>query len=388
MNSIKVPPRESMSASVRKLRDFYHKKPSAPFVFREFGFYSLDRWIEEGYLKKYSDVKGDYNEYLKEIFGFDEPAHMDIWHLGWCEAEFYPKFDEILIEDRGDTEVVQDFAGRHVLFFKNRRSGFMPEYLTSPVTDVKSWEENVAWRLSAETQERFKDIDRNISRYVQAQKEGKIISQRMVGGYMYLRSLIGPEALCYAFYDMPELIHACMENWLKLADSVTEYIQRHVSYDEVFLAEDICYNSGPLISLDMIKKFLFPYYQQLITNIKVRQLDKERDLHVQIDTDGFCWPVIDLYREAVGADYFSPFEAASKSDILESSKKWPDLLMMGGIDKRILASTRKEIDRYLDNILPELHKRGGFIPTCDHGVPEEVSFENYMHFRKRLAEFA
>lgn len=32
-------------------------------------------------------------------------------------------------------------------------------------------------------------------------------------------------------------------------------------------------------------------------------------------------------------------------------------------------------------------KKGGYIPTCDHGVPEEVSFENYLHYRKRMLEY-
>ena len=47
-----------------------------------------------------------------------------------------------VLEDRGDYEVVQDFAGRHVLYFKGRRDGFMPEYLDHPVKDMKTWEEN------------------------------------------------------------------------------------------------------------------------------------------------------------------------------------------------------------------------------------------------------
>ena len=34
-------------------------------------------------------------------------------------------------------------------------------------------------------------------------------------------------------------------------------------------------------------------------------------------------------------------------------------------------------------------REGGiYIPTCDHGVPEEVEFEDYLHFRRRLLEFA
>ena len=81
-------PREKMSAGVRKLRDFYDGKPGAPFVLKEFGFYSLDRWIKEGHIKSPEEIEGDYDAYLREVFGFDEPGQHDIWNLGWCEAEF------------------------------------------------------------------------------------------------------------------------------------------------------------------------------------------------------------------------------------------------------------------------------------------------------------
>jgi hypothetical protein len=47
----------------------------------------------------------------------------------------------------------------------------------------------------------------------------------------------------------------------------------------------------------MIREFLFPYYQQLLSNIKARQLDKTRFLHFQLDTDGFSDPAIPLYKE-------------------------------------------------------------------------------------------
>jgi hypothetical protein len=99
-------------------------------------------------------------------------------------------------------------------------------------------------------------------------------------------------------------------------------------------------------------------------------------------------PVIDIYRDAIGMDEMSPFEAASGCDIIRVSQKYPDLLISGGIDKRVLCECNENIDRYLDGLLPQMQKRGGFIPTCDHGVPEEVEFENYLHFRKRMLEYA
>ena len=68
--------------------------------------------------------------------------------------------------------------------------------------------------------------------------------------------------------------------------------------------------------------------------------------------------------------------------------QYPDLRISGGVDKRVLAQGPKAIDEMIDRIFPAMQKRGGFLPTCDHGVPEEVSLQNYLHFRKRCLEFA
>ena len=51
--------------------------------------------------------------------------------------------------------------------------------------------------------------------------QGLMTCQRLVGGYMYLRSLMGPEAVMYVFYDNPELVHDCMKTWLALADGAS-----------------------------------------------------------------------------------------------------------------------------------------------------------------------
>ncbi|MCL2462381.1 MAG: hypothetical protein FWF44_06920 [Defluviitaleaceae bacterium] len=369
------------------IRDFYAIKPDAPLYQKEFGFYVMDKWIEEGYVKGYDEFpdRNAHYAYLADMFGFDPPANAGLGGLGWCEAEMVPCFETKTLEDRGEYELVQDWAGRHVLYFKGRRNGFMPEYVSHPVKDMRTWEENVKWRLDPRTPERLEQRTDEIGRAAAGAAVGHMVVQGVAGGYMYLRSLIGPLELPYKFYDEPELIHDCMKAWFELADFITAYHQERLDIDELFLAEDICYNHGPLISPDMIKEFLFPYYQQLYTNMKRRARDR-RPLHFQIDTDGFCEPVIDLYR-TLGVDYFSPFEIAAGNDPIEVGKRYPDLRMSGGIDKRVLAQTTDDIDRYLDNLLPVMRRRGGFIPTCDHGVPEEVPFENYMYFRKRMLEY-
>lgn len=322
---------------------------------------------------------------LAALFDFDEPGNHSLGQLGWCEAAFAPAFEEKVLEDRGGLEVVQDFAGRAVLCFTGRRSGFMPEYLDHPVKDRATWEECVKWRLDPATPSRYAGLAARMRAAREKAARGFMITQNLVGGYMYLRSLIGPGELPYKFYDEPELLHDCMETWLVLADSVIAKHQDHVTLDEIFLAEDICFNRGPLISPDMMSEFLLPYYRQLIANVRRRQIDKTRHLYVQIDTDGNALPVIPVYQR-LGMDVMSPFEAASGCDVVEVGRIYPGLAIFGGIDKRILAQDKSAIDREIERILPPMRERGGYIPTCDHGVPEEVPYGNYLHYRKRCVE--
>ena len=367
-----------MDEIIRKTRDFYTMKKHAPILQHEFGFYSMDRWIAEGHIKGRSDIDA--------ICGFDGHGKTDAYGLGWCEAPMMPEFEIKVLEDRGEYELVQDHAGRGVLCFKGRRSGFMPEYVTHPVKDWQTWERDVKWRLAPAAPGRKEAAEETAVRLRDAAAQGMMIGQNIIGGYMYLRSLAGPTEILYMVYDEPELVHDMMKTWFDVVDPVIAIHQQGATLDELFLAEDICYNMGPLMSPDMMREFLFPYYRQLIANIKARQLDKSRHLFLQIDTDGDCRPVIPAYME-LGADHFSPFEVASGCDVVEIAKQYPNLLMRGGIDKRILAQGKDAIDREIDRIMPFMSARGGYIPTCDHGVPEEVAFEDYVHFRKRLKEF-
>ncbi len=368
--------RERMCPAARRLRDAYAITPGAPLVRREFGYFCLERWLEEGL-----PPNADFNEF----FDYDSPGNHMLGQLGWCEAAFVPPFEVKILEERGDHEIEQDHAGRHVLYFKGRRHGFMPEYVDHPVKDWRTWEENVRWRLDPAAPQRYASIECLMTDARAAAAEGRMIVQNLIGGYMYLRSLIGPAELLYMFCEAPDLIHACMQAWFELADAVIARHQQYVTLDEVFLAEDICYRHGALISPDMMREFLLPYYAQLIRNIRARQIDPARHLYIQIDTDGFADPVIPLYRE-IGMDMMSPFEVAAGCDVLRIARKYPDLVIAGGMDKRVLAEGKGAIDRMVERIITPMRARGGYIPTCDHGVPEEVSLENYMHYRRRCVE--
>ena len=377
-------PEDRMPAHVRKLRAVYNVTPNAPIFQHEGWYYSIEAWREQGLPAHLEEGTPEWNEY----FSFDTAADHHVHGLGWCEAEMVPCFEEKVLERRDDgKEIIQDAVGRSVLMFHDKRSGFMPEYLDHPVKDRKTWEENIKWRLDPATPERLAAIGPRMEEAIGKAKQGYVMVQRVIGGYMYLRSLMGPEDLLYMFFDNPDLIHDCMKQWLKISDALIAEHQKYVSFDEIFFGEDICYNMGSLISPDMIEEFLMPYYKELIDNARARNMDQGRRLHMQLDTDGKCMPVIDIYQKWLDMDILSPFEVASGCDVVQVGKDYPDLIMIHGIDKRIMAKSKEAIDAELERIIPVMKARGGYIPACDHGVPPEVSLENYLHYRKRCLEY-
>ena len=363
--------------SGERMRATYEFKPVDHLFRREFYIWSeaIERWRGEG-------LPEDYEE--TNFFNYDPPGMVDVGlDLGWCEPPFLPGYEDKVVRDEGETEIIQDVAGRWLRVFKGRRHGFMPDYIKNPVTCMRDWEEEVAPRLNPNDPDRYVILAGACKHAAQRREaESLMVRQGMVGGYMYLRALVGPEDLLVAFCEQPELIHAMMRRWADVTNAGLEKIQQHVDLDELAIGEDICYVKGLLISPDMVREFLLPYSPEVVGNARRRQ---SRKIYFNVDTDGWAEPAVPLYLE-VGMDIMDPWEVASGCDVVKVGERWPDLVITGGIDKRVLAQDKDAINKHLEYIIPAMRDRGGYIPTCDHGVPLEVSFENYLHYRRRICE--
>jgi hypothetical protein len=73
--------------------------------------------------------------------------------------------------------------------------------------------------------------------------------------------------------------------------------------------------------------------------------------------------------------------------IEEVGKQYPDLVLLGGIDKREINKGPLAIDRELERRLPFLLQRGGYIPTLDHHVTPEISWPDFVYYRQKVAEY-
>jgi len=80
-----------------------------------------------------------------------------------------------------------------------------------------------------------------------------------------------------------------------------------------------------------------------------------------------------------GINCLFPYEVNSCTHPGELLDIYPNLRIMGGVDKMKLIEGPKAIKSYLESLVPYV-KRGGFIPFVDHRCPPDVTPENYLYY--------
>jgi len=201
-----------------------------------------------------------------------------------------------------------------------------------------------------------------------------------VGIYGSLRWLLGDEECLIAFRLDPELVHDIMEHMTALYLTLFEQVaSAGIRVDVVHIWEDMCGKQGPLISPKDWRDFMGPCYK------RIREFCDRNNIPIlSVDTDGQPDLIVPPMMEA-GVNFLFPMEVAAGCDVNIYREKYPNLAMMGGIDKRVLAKDPEAIDRELERVRPAMEK-GRYIPELDHCIPNNISWQNYSYFAKRLGQ--
>lgn len=361
----------------------------------EFGYWpdAIYRWYDEGLPKinppdiidyvqwvhgesdppqdVFQDILKCYGDDVREYFGFDERVHS-----APLKAHSLPLFDEEVYEEDEETTVFKrDYDGKVV---KTRKDGTsMPSFLEYPVKSRKDFEkikERFDPDYPSRTPENFDQIiEEYRNRDYVLQTGGTLFS----GFFSILREMMGLESTVIKFFDDPKLIIEMMEFFTDYHIRLNSKVASKVEVDYVYIWEDMSYKNDPLISPAHFKEFILPYYKKFTSAMKEYGVK-----NFFVDTDGNCTELIPLFIEG-GVTGLLPFEVASGMDIEKVRAQYPDLVIMGGLDKVALAKGKDEIRREIKKAEKVL-ATGGYIPYTDHAVPPEVSFENYKFFREEL----
>jgi hypothetical protein len=72
-------------------------------------------------------------------------------------------------------------------------------------------------------------------------------------------------------------------------------------------------------------------------------------------------------------------------DVVAIGAEYPTLQLIGGLSKVAMSRGPEAIDQELQTKVPPLLRRGGYIPCADHLIPPDVSWDNFVYYRRKLA---
>ena len=341
----------------------YHPADRSPWWEMWYWRETLERWHDEGLPE---DV------HMAEYLGVDRRENIGV-NIG-----LWPRFKEETLEETDAYRTYTDTEGRTRKEFKEKGDTTMPQWLRFPLETRQDWEENIKPRLDPNSPCRYPIYWEDKKRAWSGRDYPLSISAGSIFGW--IRNWMGFDRVCTTMYDDPDWIREIMDY---IADFVVATITRaveEVDLDYATMWEDMAYKSGPIISPRMFKEFMVEPYK------KITSLLHDNGVHlIFVDSDGDSGPLIPHWLGG-GVTGFYPIERASGMDAVTLRKTYGRRLrLLGGIDKRAMTQGPAAIDAELENIRPLLSD-GGFIPWCDHLVPPDVPFQNYMYYVERMKE--
>ena len=370
-------------------------EPYDRMLYWEQGFWggAVERWYGEGMPRKYGvegapafgdTVRGPATPIgsgdrvchdIRASAGLDKPSLK-------VPVELYlsPPFEEEVLEETEDQVTVRDALGIVKRTPKARDS--VPHFLFWPVGDRSDFERIAEERLNPDTPERFPpDWEAHVeglNRY-----DGVVgIGGHPCGLFGAARYLMGEMALLMGFLETPELVRTIIHHLADLWATIYAKVLSQVKVDCIHIWEDMSFRNGPLISPALFKEFMVPAYRKMTDVARSNGVEV-----ILVDTDGDCSLLIPLFMEG-GITGLYPFEVQAGMDVRAVREAFPDLQILGGVDKKELAGGADRIDAELERRIPGMMSKGGYIPMGDHQIPPDVSWENYLFYRKRLAELA
>lgn len=341
---------------------------------------TLKRWKNEGL----PEGKHYYSALL-EILGIEEEKTMPQIDLG-VSFKMIPQFEEKILEHKDGHYIVQDWMGAIVeisdqydfTYLRYAKDFVTRKWYKFPVENYSDWEE-MKERYNPNTPGRFpEDFE---DRCKKAQNRDYVLSLNINGPFWQLREWCGFENLCIFMIDKPDFVHEMVDFWANFVLEVLKPILERVTLDYIVFSEDMAYKGHSMISPKMVREFLFPAYEKWIPEIKRNGCPV-----ISIDSDGYIGELIPLWIE-LGINCCTPIEVAAGNDIVEFRRKFgKNMAYIGGIDKRAIAEGGKNMEMEVMRVVPPLLKDGGYIPSCDHGVPPDISWQNFIEYTRLLAK--
>jgi len=304
----------------------------------------------------------------------------------WVNFKMIPEFEEKVLEHRDGAYIVQDWMGAIVeiadnydyTYLRTAKDFVTRKWHKCPVENREDWE-RMKERYDSNTPGRYPENLDEICRRLQ--DRDSIVTFQINGPFWQIREWCGFEGLCELMITDPEFVDEMAQFWTEFISQTMAPVLQRLAIDRVGISEDMAYKSHSMISPAMTRRFLQPAYLRWVQEINASGCPI-----VDMDSDGFILELIPIWIES-GMNCCDPIEVAAGNDIVDFRRRFGrQMAYTGGIDKRAMAKGGEIIEQELERVVPPLLEDGGFIPGCDHGVPPDISWHNFIHYSRRLAQ--
>jgi uroporphyrinogen-III decarboxylase len=342
---------------------------------------TLSAWHQQGL-----PAGAHYYAHLLEVLGITpEPTKPRI-DLG-VSFKMIPTFEEKVLEHREGHYIVQDWMGAiteisdefDYTYIRSAKDFVTRKWHRFPVETHEDWETKIKWRYDPHKPERFPtDFT---ERCMALAHRDYPLSVSVNGPFWQIREWVGMENLCLLMVTDPDFVTEMAEFWMEFVSATLKQILDRVELDSVHLSEDMAYKAHSMISPKMVRQFLMPSYKRWVQEVR----DGGCPI-VDMDSDGHVGVLIPLWIES-GINVCDPVEVAAGNDIVAYRAQYgTQMAFTGGIDKRAIAAGGKTMRDEVMRVVSPLLKQGGFIPGCDHGVPPDISWPNFVAYTRLLAQ--
>jgi len=298
-----------------------------------------------------------------------------------------PTFEEKVLEHKNGHYIVQDWMGAiteisdtyDYTYIRSAKDFVTRKWHRFPVKSRQDWEEKIKWRYDPHQPGRFPE---DFTDRCEKLKDRTYVKRLNINGpFWQLREWCGMEGLCMLMVEQPDFVEEMVEFWTEFVLAVLQPILDHVELDLVQFNEDMAYKMHSMISPKMARRFLLPTWKVIAEKVKASGCPI-----VSMDSDGYMVELMPLWIEA-GINCCYPVEVAAGNDIVALRRQYGrQIAFEGGIDKRAIAAGGSIMEKEVLRVVPPLLELGGFIPSCDHGVPPDISWQNFLSYAKLLAK--
>ena len=338
------------------------------------------RWHTEGLPEN-----ADSSAHLIEVLGIEPEQGTKPGVSLNVSGIMIPQFEEKVLEHKNGHYICQDWKGNiceisdkfDVTYLRSPIDFVTRRWIRCPVQNRDDWEQ-MKLRYQLDTPGRFPDDFAERCRM--AKESDWPVSVHFSGPFWQMREWCGLEGLCFLIVDQPDLVADMAAFWTDFVSKILERILQSVTPDIFWISEDMAYKAKAMISPAMVRWICMPSW--------VRWTKQAMDAGVplvDVDSDGFIGELIPLWIES-GVNVCDPVEVAAHNDIVDFRRQFgSQISFRGGIDKRAIAKGGQTIRDEHKRIEPVI-KGGGFIPSCDHGVPSDISWPNFVDYARLLAQ--